>query len=77
MIDGLTRADLIHFLSDVSGIDRKLFGELTIQKNCAFFDVDKNHDTGLSQRFKGIEIEGRSISVNKEDDGNNRPTASS
>ena len=77
MIDGLTRADLIHFLSDVSGIDRKLFGELTIQKNCAFFDVDKNHDKGLSQRFKGIEIEGRSIRVNRDDDGNNRPTASS
>ena len=77
MIDGLTRADLIHFSSDVSGIDRKLFGELTIQKNCAFFDVDKNHDKGLSQRFKGIEIEGRSIRVNRDDDGNNRPTASS
>ena len=77
MIDGVTRADLIHFLSDVSGIDRKFFGELTIQKNCAFFNVDDTYDKGLSQRFKGIDIEGRSIRVNRDDDGNNRSRASS
>jgi len=69
-IDGVTNADLIHFLSDVSGIDRKFFGDLTMQKNCAFFDVDRAHDQGLSQKFKGIEIEGRSIRVNRDDDGN-------
>ena len=69
-IDGVTIADLIHFLSDVSDIDRKFFGDLTMQKNCAFFDVDRAHDQGLSQKFKGIEIEGRSIRVNRDDDGN-------
>jgi len=69
-IDGVTNADLIHFLSDVSGIDRKFFGDLTMKKNCTFFDVDRAHDQGLSQKFKGIEIEGRSIRVNRDDDGN-------
>jgi len=69
-IDGITNADLIHFLSDVSDIDRKFFGDLTMQKNCAFFDVDRAHDQGLSQKFNGIEIEGRSIRVNRDDDGN-------
>jgi len=72
-IDGLTRGDLIHFLSDVSGIDRKFFGELAMKKNCAFFDVEKAHDKDLSRSFKGIEIEGRSIRVNRDDDGNRRP----
>ncbi len=72
-IDGMTKADLIHFLSDVSNIDRKYFGELTMQKNCAFFNVDSTHDKGLSQRFRGIEIEGRSIRVNHDDDGNRGP----
>jgi len=77
MIDGVTKADLIHFLSDVSGIDRKFFEELSLQKNCAFFNVDSAHDKGLSQHFNGIEIEGRHIRVNKDDEGNNRPRNSS
>ncbi len=72
LIDGLTKSDLIHFISDISGIKRKSFGELTMQKNCAFFDVDSNFDKNLSKSFKGIDIEGRSIRVNRDDEGNKR-----
>ena len=72
MIDGVTKADLLHFLADVSGIERTLFGELSIQKNCAFFEVNNNHDQGLSEKFEGIEIEGRSIRVNREDNVSSR-----
>jgi ATP-dependent RNA helicase DeaD len=66
-IDGMTKADLIHFISDVSGIDRNHFGDISIQKNCAFIDVASAHDKGLSERFDGVEIEGRSIRVNRDD----------
>jgi len=76
-IDGMTKADLIHFLSDVSRIDRRFFGELTLQKNCAFFDVDQAHDEGLSKKFKGIEIGERSIRVNLDDAGGKRQNTSS
>jgi len=76
-IDGLTKADLIHFLSDVSGIKRRHFGELTMQKNCSFINVDNDHDKGLSKSFKGTEIEGRSIRVNRDDEGNKRSRPSS
>ncbi|MDH5599263.1 MAG: DEAD/DEAH box helicase, partial [Cyclobacteriaceae bacterium] len=76
-IDGMTKADLIHFISDVSGIDRQYFKELTLQKNCAFFNVENNQDKGLSDKFKGIEIEGRSIRVNKDEDSNNQNRSSS
>jgi len=75
-IDGLTKADLIHFLSDISRVDRKFFGEMTLQKNCAFFDVDKTQDRGFGQKFNGIEIEGRIIRVNRDDDGNKRSKTS-
>jgi len=71
-IDGMTKGDLIHFLSDISGVDRKYFGQFSLQKNCAYFDVDKSHDNGLSEKFKGIEVEGRSVRVNKDDDGRPR-----
>lgn len=75
-IDGMTRADLIHFLADIANIDRKHFGEVTMQKNCSYFDVDQAHDKGLSQRFTGVEIEGRSIRVNRDDDGDKRSKTS-
>ena len=68
MIDGITRGDLLHFLSDISEVDRKSFGEVSMQKNCAFFEVDSKHDQGLSNKFAGIEVEGRSIRVNREDE---------
>ncbi len=74
MIDGVTKADLIHFMADVSGINRKYFGDISMQKNCAFVEVDARHDKKLCESFIGIEIEGRSIRVNIEEEGSkNRP----
>jgi len=76
-IDGVTKGDLVHFLSDVSGVDRKFFGDITLQKNCAFFDIDDQQDKGLGQKFKEIEIEGRSIRVNRDEDGKRRTRSGS
>ena len=67
-IDGVTKADLLHFLSDISGVRRKFFGELILQKNHAYFDVDASQDSGLSEKFEGIEVEGHHIRVNRDDD---------
>ena len=72
LIDGVTKSDLIHFISDISEIKRKYIGEIRLQKNCAFFDVDANYDKDLSSSFRGIDIEGRSIRVNRDDEGNKR-----
>ena len=71
-IDGLTKGDLIHFLSDVSGIERRYIVDLEMQKNCAFFNIDNSQDTDFIKPFKGIEIEGRRIRVNRDDDGRKR-----
>jgi ATP-dependent RNA helicase DeaD len=68
-IDGVTASDLIHFLSDASSVDRKHFSQLSLQKNCAFFNVEENMDKNFEQSFKGIEVEGRSVRVNRDDDG--------
>ncbi len=68
-MDGITEADLIHFLSDVTGVGRRLFSELSIQKNCSFFNVDSKHDDDLGKHFEYIEVEGRSIRVNRDEEG--------
>jgi len=75
-IDGVVKADLIHFLSDVSGIDRQYFGELTMKKNCSFFYVDKKFGKALAKHFKGTEIEGRKIRVNREEESSGSSMAS-
>tara|TARA_Y100001980_G_C14556910_1_gene353466 strand:+ start:112461 stop:114173 length:1713 start_codon:yes stop_codon:yes gene_type:complete len=67
-IDGMTKADLVHFISDISRIDRNFITEVTMQKNHAYFNVEGGQDKGLGNRFKGIEIDGRSIRVNRDDD---------
>ncbi len=76
-IDGMTEADVIHYLSDISGIERKYFAELRLLKNCSFFEVDSNKDAGLSKSFQGIEIQGRSIRVNLDNDEPGRSRSSS
>lgn len=72
LMDGMTKGDLIHFLADIANVDRKFFGDLTMQKNCAYFDVDGSKDDGLEQKFEGVEIEGRSIRVNRDDEAEMR-----
>ncbi len=71
-MDGMTKADLLHFLSDNSGVDRKFFGDITLQKNCSYFDVDSGSDKGLNLKFEGVDVEGRSIRVNRDDQGDAR-----
>ena len=68
-IDGLTKADLVHYMSDISNIDRKFFGDITMQKNRSYVDIDSSKDRGISLKFEGIEIDGRAIRVNKDDQG--------
>lgn len=66
-IDGLTKGDLLHFISDIARIDRKYFGDITMKNNCAYFDVDSSHDKGLSEKFQGKKMDGRDIRVNRDD----------
>jgi ATP-dependent RNA helicase DeaD len=75
-MDGVTSGDLLHFLSDVSTVDRKHFSQLSLQKNCAFFNVEESMDKNFEKSFNGIEVEGRSVRVNKDDDGGSSKPAS-
>ena len=68
-IDGVTKGDLLHFLSDISGIRRKDFGEITLQKNCAYFQVEHNSAKDIESKFEGIYVEDRPIRVNADHKG--------
>lgn len=66
-IDGLTSGELVHLLSDVSGVKRKNFGEIELKRNCSFFYIKKDASKGITQKFEGLEIDGRAIRVNRDD----------
>ena len=65
----MTKGDLIHFLADVSGVGHQFFGDISLLKNCSYFDVDSTKDKGFGNKFKGIEIDDRHIRVNRDDEG--------
>lgn len=67
-IDGVTRADLIHFVSDIATVDRKKFGSVDIKKNCSFFYLDAEAGRGISKKFEGITIDNHEIRVNLDTD---------
>jgi ATP-dependent RNA helicase DeaD len=69
-IDGVTTGDLIHFLSDISNVERQHFSQVSMQRNYSFFYLDEQHDKGFADRFEGIEIEGHAIRVNLDEQAN-------
>ena len=68
-MDDVSKRDLINFLAETSGIAHKFFGQMSLQGNCTYFDVDSSKDKGLSNKFNGIEVDGREIRVNRDIEG--------
>jgi len=71
-IDGMTIPDFVHYVSDTAGIKRSDVGDISMQKTSTFFDVDSDAAKGFEEKFSGLEIEGRSIRVNRDDEGPKR-----
>jgi ATP-dependent RNA helicase DeaD len=67
-MDGVTAGDLVHFLSDITAIDRKQFSNFSIQKNCSFFDLKSTEPLDFDKLFEFVEVNGRSIRVNRDVD---------
>ncbi len=72
-IDGMSKKDLLMFLSEIAKVDAKFFGELIHKKNCSYFEVDKRYDDGISSRFQNVHLDGRSIRMNREDRSDREP----
>ncbi len=71
-IDGMTIPDFVHYISDTAGIKRNDVGDISMQKTSTFFDVEPDSAKGFEEKFSGLEIEGRSIRVNRDDEGPKR-----
>ena len=69
-VDGAGKGDLIEFITEVGSVPAKSLGQITMQKNCSYFDIEDGRDRGLGQRFHGISVKGRAIRVNRDNDDN-------
>ena len=70
--DGLSKTDLLEFISEVSGAKRKHVGDIVVQDKRSFFDLDESQTKGFEEKFEGLELEsGHAIRVNRE--GNRSP----
>lgn len=68
-IDGATRADLMHFLVDITDLDARQFQNIELKKNCSFFYAEPQLAQDILARFRGVSVSGRAVRVNEDNDG--------
>ena len=65
--DGLSKVDLLEFVSEVSGAKKSHINNIAIQDKRSFFNLDDSQVKGFEDKFEGLELEsGHAIRVNKE-----------
>jgi ATP-dependent RNA helicase DeaD len=65
-IDGLSKGELAEFIAETAKIKKSDVGNIELQNNCSFFEVDKKKASSISDKFKGIYVEGRELRVNRD-----------
>ncbi len=62
-MDGLDAGDMLAFIDDVSGVDKKFIGKMDLKGAYSFFEVEKEKADSIITGFKGIEYKGRQVRV--------------
>ena len=65
-LDGVSKSDLVDFISETAKIRKSDVGDVDLQKKCSFFEVYGRHSKNLANSFKGIYIDGRELRVNRD-----------
>ena len=65
--DGLSKVDLLEFVSEVSGASKSDINDIAVQDKRSFFNVSDSQVSGFEGKFEGLELEsGHAVRVNKE-----------
>ncbi len=65
-MDGVSKSDMIDFITDTTKIRKSDLGNVDLQKNCSYFEVDSRHSKNITNSFRGIYIDGRELRVNRD-----------
>lgn len=66
-IDDISNPELLHMICDISRIKKAQIGKIEIQQKRSYFEVEKQVESHVLDKFKGYEFEGRAIRVNRDD----------
>ena len=61
--DGFNHGALLRLVCDHSGVDKGAIGKIDIMNNFSFFDAHKSEAPVLMQKLKGIDFEGREMTI--------------
>jgi ATP-dependent RNA helicase DeaD len=64
--DGLSKGELAEFISETAKIRKSDVGNIDLQKNCSYFEVEKNKSKSIADKFKGMYVDGRELRVNRD-----------
>jgi len=68
--DGLSKDDLLEFVSEVSGAKKSDINDIAVQDKRSFFNLSDSQISGFEDKFEGLELEsGHAVRVNKETGG--------
>ncbi len=68
--DGISKVDLLDFVSEVSGAKKSDINDIAVQDKRSFFNLEESQVKGFEDKFQGLELEsGHAIRVNKETGG--------
>jgi len=62
--DEISSSELLSFLSEQTGIARKNFGRIDVERGHSFFEVEKAFTRQVMGSFRGFSIDGRELRVN-------------
>jgi ATP-dependent RNA helicase DeaD len=68
-MDGLDETDLLDLIAEVTGIPQDKVTDLTLQNKCSYYTVPKKMSSRIEQNLNGLEINGREVRTNRDDDG--------
>jgi ATP-dependent RNA helicase DeaD len=66
-MDGLDAGDMLAFIDDATGVDKKSIGKMELKGAYSFFEVEKEKADSIISGFKGIEYKGRQVRVEATD----------
>ncbi|MEL6562243.1 MAG: DEAD/DEAH box helicase [Bacteroidota bacterium] len=75
-MDGASKSDLLDFLADESGLKKGDFDEVVLNDTHSFFQVKKENIQSIEGNFGGLEVEGRTIRIDRDDDTGGRSAKS-
>ncbi|MEM7161758.1 MAG: helicase-related protein [Bacteroidota bacterium] len=74
-MDGLDKSDLTDFIIEMAHLSKREISNIRLLKTSSYFEVPEKYAKKLPNYFRGIEIDGRALRVNRDQDPREKSSA--